>query len=129
MVRLRVNGEDYGVMSERAAQMYQEVHQKNYPYESYCIENVPDDAPVFLAIEPDPKRIIVARRGARRLDRDRPAARDVQLKGADMPPTVKLILLVLAFVLFLLAAFSVAVPRINFVAMGLAVWVLTQLVP
>lgn len=46
-----------------------------------------------------------------------------------MPPTVKLILLVLAFILFLLAAFGVAVPRVNFMALGLACWVLTLLVP
>lgn len=44
-------------------------------------------------------------------------------------PIVKLILLVLAFVLFLLAAFSVAVPRVNLMALGLAAWMLTLLVP
>jgi hypothetical protein len=39
-----------------------------------------------------------------------------------------LILLVAAFVLFVLAALSVPVPRINLVAAGLACWVLVQLI-
>ena len=46
-----------------------------------------------------------------------------------MPPTVKLALLILAFVAFILAAFSVAVPRVNLIALGLGAWILTQLVP
>ena len=37
----------------------------------------------------------------------------------------RLILLVLAFVLFLLAGLGVKHPRIEFVAMGLAFWVLS----
>lgn len=41
---------------------------------------------------------------------------------------VHTILLVVAFVLFLLAAFGVQHPRINFVALGLALWVLTVLI-
>lgn len=52
----------------------------------------------------------------------------VVTRGVKMP-AVKLILLVLAFVLFLLAAFGVAVPRVNFTALGLAAWVLTLLIP
>jgi len=40
---------------------------------------------------------------------------------------VTLILLVLAFVLFLLAAVGAAVPRVNLVAAGLACWVLSLL--
>jgi hypothetical protein len=39
------------------------------------------------------------------------------------------ILLVIAFVCFLLAAFGVSVPRINFIGLGLACWVLTLLIP
>jgi hypothetical protein len=41
---------------------------------------------------------------------------------------VKLALLVVAFVCFILAAFSVAIPRVNFIALGLACWVLTLLI-
>jgi hypothetical protein len=41
--------------------------------------------------------------------------------------TVSLILLVAAFVLFILAALSVPIPRINLIAAGLALWVLAQL--
>jgi hypothetical protein len=39
------------------------------------------------------------------------------------------ILLVIALVCFLLAAFGVSVPRLNLVALGLAAWVLTLLIP
>ena len=39
-----------------------------------------------------------------------------------------LVLLVAGFVLFVLAALSVAVPRINLVAAGLACWELAQLI-
>lgn len=41
--------------------------------------------------------------------------------------TLSIILLVAAFVLFVLAAISVPVPRINLVGAGLACWVLAQL--
>jgi hypothetical protein len=41
--------------------------------------------------------------------------------------TISLILLVAAFILFVLAAISVPVPRVNLVAAGLACWVLAQL--
>ena len=41
--------------------------------------------------------------------------------------TIKLVLLVLAFVLFLLAALGVAHPRWNLVAAGLACWTLSLL--
>jgi hypothetical protein len=40
---------------------------------------------------------------------------------------VKLVLLVLAFVLFVLAGVGVAHPRINLIAAGLAAWVLSLL--
>jgi len=42
--------------------------------------------------------------------------------------TVRLFLLVLAFVLFLLAAAGVAHPRYNLMAAGLAAWVLSLLI-
>lgn len=38
------------------------------------------------------------------------------------------VLLLFAFVFFVLAALSVAVPRVNLVAAGLACWVLTVLI-
>jgi len=41
--------------------------------------------------------------------------------------TISMILLVAAFVIFVLAAIPVAVPRINLVALGLACWVLSLL--
>lgn len=41
--------------------------------------------------------------------------------------TVGLILMVAAFVLFVLAALSVPVPRVNLIGAGLACWVLAQL--
>lgn len=37
------------------------------------------------------------------------------------------ILLLLSFICFVVATFGVAVPRINFVALGLAFWVLVPL--
>ena len=40
----------------------------------------------------------------------------------------KLILLVLAFVLFVLAAFGIGQPRFNLLAGGLAAWVLSLLI-
>ena len=43
-------------------------------------------------------------------------------------PILKLCLLILAFVVFVLAAFNVQ-SRVNLIAVGLAVWVLSQLVP
>lgn len=42
--------------------------------------------------------------------------------------TLKLVLIVLAFVLFALAAVGVNHPRWNLIAAGLAVWVLAQLI-
>lgn len=42
---------------------------------------------------------------------------------------LKLILLVLAFVLFVLAAVGVAHPRFNLIAAGLAAWILSLMVP
>jgi len=42
-----------------------------------------------------------------------------------MTPIVRLILLVFAFACFILAAFGVVHPKINFTALGLALWVLT----
>ena len=46
-----------------------------------------------------------------------------------MVPTVKLILLVAAFVLFAFAAAGVSHPRLNLMAADLACWVLTLLIP
>lgn len=45
MVRLWVNGEDYGTMSERAADAYKRCADTD---EDVKIEPVPDDAPIFL---------------------------------------------------------------------------------
>ena len=42
--------------------------------------------------------------------------------------TVDLVLVVLALVAFILAAGGVAVPRLNLVALGLAFWMLAQLI-
>lgn len=42
--------------------------------------------------------------------------------------SIQFILLVIAFVCFILAAFNATVPRINLVAFGLAMWVLTLLI-
>ena len=42
--------------------------------------------------------------------------------------TLKSVLLLLAFVLFVLAAIGVPVPRVNLVAAGLALWVLATVV-
>ncbi len=42
--------------------------------------------------------------------------------------TINTVLLIVAFVLFLLAALGVGSPRINLVAAGLAVWVMSFLV-
>lgn len=41
--------------------------------------------------------------------------------------TVSLVLMVVAFVLFVLAALSVTVPRVNLLGAGLAFWVLSIL--
>jgi hypothetical protein len=41
--------------------------------------------------------------------------------------SLTLILLVLAFVCFLVSAIGIPVPRVNLVAMGLALWVLSIL--
>jgi hypothetical protein len=43
--------------------------------------------------------------------------------------TLPLILLIIALVLFVMAAVGVSVQKINLMAAGLAVWVLAQLVP
>lgn len=43
-------------------------------------------------------------------------------------PTVHLLLAIIAFVCFCLAAFGVA-SRVNLIAVGLAVWLLSTLVP
>lgn len=42
--------------------------------------------------------------------------------------TIPLVLLIVALVLFVLAALSVTVPRINLIGAGLACWVLAQLI-
>jgi hypothetical protein len=42
--------------------------------------------------------------------------------------TISLVLLIVALVLFVLAAVSVPVPRVNLLGAGLACWVLAQLV-
>jgi hypothetical protein len=49
MVRLFVNGEDYGLMSGRAAEMYLEVHRARYPEQPAHTE------PVSAADAPDPE--------------------------------------------------------------------------
>ena len=46
-----------------------------------------------------------------------------------MTLSVHLILLLLAFIMFLLAALNISSTRINLVALGLALWVLATLVP
>ena len=43
--------------------------------------------------------------------------------------TLNLLLLICAFVCFLLAAAGVSVRRVNFTALGLALWVLTLIIP
>ncbi|MFI6296837.1 hypothetical protein ACIBEJ_34970 [Nonomuraea sp. NPDC050790] len=43
--------------------------------------------------------------------------------------TVTLILLILALACFVLAALNVAAPRLNLLALGLALWVLTEIIP
>jgi hypothetical protein len=43
--------------------------------------------------------------------------------------TIDLVLLLLAFVCFVLAALQVPSPRANLVAVGLAFWVLSLLIP
>jgi NADH:ubiquinone oxidoreductase subunit K len=45
-----------------------------------------------------------------------------------MAPAFNFVMLILAFVCFVLGAFGVAVPRVNLVALGLAAWMLTLLV-
>jgi len=44
LVRLWVNDEDYGEMTERAAEMYREVHERRYPDEPIRIEPVTPQA-------------------------------------------------------------------------------------
>ncbi|WP_424532073.1 hypothetical protein ACOZ38_18270 [Sphaerisporangium viridialbum] len=43
--------------------------------------------------------------------------------------TVQLILLIAAFVAFLLAAVNASVPRVNLIGLGLALYVLNELIP
>jgi hypothetical protein len=40
-----------------------------------------------------------------------------------------LVLLIAGFICFALATFGVSVPRINLLALGLALWVLAELIP
>jgi hypothetical protein len=42
--------------------------------------------------------------------------------------TLKLILMILAFLLLFLAAFNVSAPRVNLMALGLALWALALIV-
>jgi hypothetical protein len=42
--------------------------------------------------------------------------------------TLALVLLILAFAAFALAAFNVAAPRVNLLGLGLALWVLSLIV-
>lgn len=42
--------------------------------------------------------------------------------------TLSVLLLVIAFICFVLAAISVPIPRVNLIALGLALWVLAVLV-
>ena len=42
--------------------------------------------------------------------------------------TLQLLLLVAAFVVFAVAAFNVVVPKLNMIAMGLALWILSALI-
>lgn len=56
-------------------------------------------------------------------------------KRAAVPPprgnamiTVSVVLLIAAFILFVLAAISVPVPRVNLIGAGLACWILAQLI-
>jgi hypothetical protein len=42
--------------------------------------------------------------------------------------SIALILLVIAFICFLVSAIGIPVPRVNLVAMGLALWVLSILI-
>ena len=44
-----------------------------------------------------------------------------------MTLTLDLVLLILAFVCFVASAFGVASPRVNLLAAGLALWVLTSI--
>ena len=42
--------------------------------------------------------------------------------------TIHVLLLILAFIAFVLAAFGATVPRVNLVALGLALWMLNLLI-
>jgi len=42
--------------------------------------------------------------------------------------TIRLVLLILAFVLLFLAGVNVSAPRVNLIALGLALWVLALIV-
>jgi hypothetical protein len=59
---------------------------------------------------------------------DRPAFLNFRNTGATMN-VFRGILLVLAFVLFLLAGFGVGHPRFNLMCGGLAAWVLAEIIP
>jgi hypothetical protein len=48
-VRLFVDGQDYGTMSRRAAEMYQQVNEDFKKGQTLRIEPVDAEAPVFLA--------------------------------------------------------------------------------
>lgn len=54
MVRLWVGEEDYGTMSEAAANAYIEVNRERRPEESCRVEPVEDDAPTFLPEDTEP---------------------------------------------------------------------------
>jgi hypothetical protein len=46
--RLWIGDEDYGTAGERPARLWLAYQQEHYPGEPARIEEVPDDAPVFL---------------------------------------------------------------------------------
>jgi len=52
----------------------------------------------------------------------------IYLEGETIMITVELVLLILALVCFLAAAVNVSSPRINLVATGLALWILSLLI-
>jgi len=43
--------------------------------------------------------------------------------------SLKVVLLILAFVTFVLAALNVPTPKINLIGLGLALWVLSAIIP
>jgi hypothetical protein len=52
LYRLWVGEEDYGTCAEKPAKMWLAYWTTNYPYENARIEEVPDDAPLFLKPPP-----------------------------------------------------------------------------